>query len=980
MGKRAVIVTGRRDIVSTLAPARRKPLALLIGVLLGTSGSGWAAGIVSDGGTATTISTAANGRQTVNIAPAVSGVSQNSYSQFNVSQAGASLNNVGVNARNIVNQVTSTNPSLIQGDITVLGPRANVILANPNGITVNGGSFVNTGNVALTTGQVSFNNFIPAPGLTQRNIILNTNQGQIVIGPEGLSGAMLNLELIAKSLVVGGPVVNSFSGSAAGIRAVVGDSHAEIDSSVSPTDNITPWITTTSPHTKSAVTAIDITPLGSLTAGRIELIVTDQGAGVHHAGAMLANVGDFSISATGDVQIAGGTISAARNLIVAAPGLSAAGGVNGNPSLTAGGNVDAHSSSSVQLANATVTAGGDILLGVSGNPSTTDTTIANSNLTAVGGIGVFAQGHALQVNASTMNAQQNVLLGADSINLASGWNEQTAAPTVVNSSTGTVTITSPGVLQMSGAQVNGTAGSIVNVSSLTLAALHSPDGSNVQQAMLQSTGGAVTVKATGPISVTGSDLLAATGITTNSTSFTLQNDGTSGSIVDATKGAVTVNATGPIGIIGSDLLAASDITANSVGFTLQNNAQSSAKVLSAGGAVTINATTGPIGITGSAVQAATGITTHSAGFSMQNDGALQSSMVATGVAPAKDAPAVGGSVSINSTGDITNTGSLIQGNARTAGNSAAVTLVASGNILNQSPDANTLAAIFGVNDDVNLQANGNIENHYGRILTNNALHIAALGDVSNIVDKQAGSNNEQPQTSQSQGTRWLLFTKSTNSFSVDYGQLDRPDQLSYLVSYAGTTISGRNVLNLGGVILANNNSDITINAAQSFQNVALFSGQANFQRSCLIVCHSSASSTVQSVGGNISAGNNINITAGTSASNIGGTVTAAAGNLTVTAPTVLAQGVLGYRAYEQSRGFKSWFGDTWAQLYAMDVGGSWMANVGKIIIDGQEVIDGGSFSGAGGVTATGGVLTLKNPQNDPVTINRHLGLISWLWH
>ncbi|WP_230414450.1 two-partner secretion domain-containing protein [Collimonas silvisoli] len=881
MGKHGEFTNGHQAIVT--GTARRKPLALLISLWLGTSGSGWAAGIVSDGGTATTVSTAANGRQTVNIAPAISGVSNNTYSLFNVSQAGASLNNVGVNARNIVNQVTSTNPSLIQGDITVLGPRANVILANPNGITVNGGKFVNTGNVALTTGQVSFNDFVPAPGLTQRNIVLNTNQGQIVIGPEGLSGAMLNLELIAKNLVVGGPVVNSFSGSAAGIRAVVGDSHAEIDSSVSPTDNITPWITTTSPNTKNAVTAIDITPLGSLTAGRIELIVTDQGAGVHHAGAMLANVGDFSILASGDVQIAGGTIAATRNLIVAAPGLSAAPGVNGNPSLTAGGNVDVRSTS-IQLTNATVAAGnpqitkgGDILLGVQGNASTADTTIVNSNLTATGGIGVFDQGHALQVNASTLNAQQNVLINADSVALTSGWNGQTAAPTQVNSSGGTVTITAPGALQLSGAQINGTAGSIVNVSSLTLAALHSPDGSALQRAALQSTGGAVTVKTAGPISITGSDLLAATDIATNS-----------------------------------------------------------------------------------------------AGFTLQNDGAARATVVATN-----------GGVVINSSADILNSGSLIQGNTRNAANSAslgAVTLTAGGNILNQSPDANTLAAVFGVNDDVNLQAKGNIENHYGRILTNGALHVAAVGDVSNIVDKQAGSNNEQPQTSQSQGTRWLIFTKSTNNFSVDYGQLDRPDQLSYLVSYAGTTISGRNVLNLGGVILANNASDITINAAQSFQNSALFSGQAQFQRSCLIVCHSSASSTVQSVGGNISAGNNIQITAGTIASNIGGTVTAAAGNLTVTAPTVLAQGVLGYRAYEQSRGFKSWFGDTWAQLYAMDVGGSWMANVGKIVINGQEIIDGGSFSAGGGVTATGGVLTLKNPQNDPVTINRHLGLISWLWH
>jgi filamentous hemagglutinin family protein len=881
MGKHGEFTNGHQVVVT--GTARRKPLALLISLALGTSGSGWAAGIVSDGGTATTVSTAANGRQTVNIAPAISGVSNNTYNQFNVGRAGASLNNVGINARNIVNQVTSTNPSLIQGDITVLGPRANVILANPNGITVNGGSFVNTGNVALTTGRVTFNDFIPAPGLTQRNIVLNTNQGQIVIGPEGLSGAMLNLELITKNLMVNGPVTNSFSGSSAGIRAIVGDSHAEIDSSVSPTDNLTPWISYTSPNTKNPITAIDITPLGSLTAGRIELIVTDQGAGVHHAGAMYANVGDFSVSASGGIQIAGGTITATGNLIVAAPGLSTTSGVNGKPSLNAGGNVDVRSTS-IQLANAMVSAGsptitqaGDILLGVQGNATTTDTTIANSNLTATGGIGVFNQGHALQVNASTMNAQQNVLLNADNINLASGWNGQTAAPTQVNSSSGIVTVTSPGALHMSGAQINGTAGSVVNVSNLTLTALHSPDGSTLQRAALQSTGGAVTVKATGPISITGSDLLAATDIATNS-----------------------------------------------------------------------------------------------AGFTLQNDGAARSTVVATNAG-----------VIVNSSADILNSGSLIQGNARNAANNAslgAVTLTAGGNILNESPDANALAAVFGVNDDVNLQAKGNIENHYGRILTNNALYIAALGDVGNIVDKQAGSNNEQPQTSQSQGTRWLIFTKSSNNFSVDYGQLDRPDQLSYLVSYAGTTISGRNVLNLGGVILANSNSDITINAAQSFQNSALFSGQAQFQRSCLFVCHGSASSTVQSVGGNISAGNNIQITAGTTASNIGGTVTASGGNLTVTAPTVLAQGVLGYRAYEQSRGFKSWFGDTWARLYAMDVGGSWMANVGKIVINGQEVIDGGSFSGAGGVTATGGVLTLKNPQNDPVTINRHLGLISWLWH
>lgn len=122
-----------------------------------------AAGIVADGGTPTSVSIGPNGRQLVNLAPAVAGVSSNTYSSFNVTTAGATLNNAGINARTIVNQVTSTNRSLIEGEIAVAGPRANVVLANPNGITVNGGSFVNTGHVALSTGTVNFNDLQIAP-------------------------------------------------------------------------------------------------------------------------------------------------------------------------------------------------------------------------------------------------------------------------------------------------------------------------------------------------------------------------------------------------------------------------------------------------------------------------------------------------------------------------------------------------------------------------------------------------------------------------------------------------------------------------------------------------------------------------------------------------------------------------------------------------------------------------------------------------
>ncbi|WP_458861000.1 two-partner secretion domain-containing protein [Burkholderia ambifaria] len=279
------------------------------------------AGIVPDGGTATTVSTGAGGRQTVNIAPAIGGVSNNTYSSFNVSKAGADLNNAGVNARTVVNQVTSTNPSLIQGNVNVLGPRANVILANPNGVTVDGGSFTNTGHVVLSTGQVGFTDLTLAPGVVQRNIVLTTDRGAITIGPGGLSGTLVNLDLIAKQLSINGPVTNDFTSSTSGIRVVVGDSTATYDTSFSPSDNGHDWlIGTSSPGTKSNAVAVDITAAGGLTAGRVQLIVTDQGAGVHSLGKVYANAGDVVVTASGDIAIADGSLKAERDVALATPG------------------------------------------------------------------------------------------------------------------------------------------------------------------------------------------------------------------------------------------------------------------------------------------------------------------------------------------------------------------------------------------------------------------------------------------------------------------------------------------------------------------------------------------------------------------------------------------------------------------------------------------------------------------------------------
>ncbi|QVN18998.1 filamentous hemagglutinin N-terminal domain-containing protein [Burkholderia pyrrocinia] len=365
----------------------------------GLSCSVFAAGIVPDGQNSTSVSSSANGRQTVNIAPAIGGVSNNTYSSFNVSKAGADLNNVGINARTIVNQVTSTNPSLIQGNINVLGPRANVILANPNGVTVDGGSFTNTGHVVLSTGQVSFNDLTLAPGVVQRNVVLTTNRGGIAIGPGGLSGTLVNLDLIAKQLSIDGPVTNDFTSSTSGIRAIVGDSTTTYDTSFSPSDNGHDWlIGTTSPGTKSNAMAVDITAAGGLTAGRVQLIVTDQGAGVRSLGKLYANAGDVVVTTSGDIAIADGSVKAEHDVALTTPGsislqgaqVTAANNVNvqagnialsddatGPTTLSAGNTVNLTSSGAISntgsliQAGATAsdgtTTGGDVILTAAGD-------------------------------------------------------------------------------------------------------------------------------------------------------------------------------------------------------------------------------------------------------------------------------------------------------------------------------------------------------------------------------------------------------------------------------------------------------------------------------------------------------------------------------------------------------------------------------------------------------------------------------------
>ncbi|EHP39562.1 filamentous hemagglutinin [Cupriavidus basilensis OR16] len=815
------------------------------------TGTSLGAGVVPDGtatATAPTVTVGANGRITVGITNAVGGVSTNTYRDFNIPRAGVDLDNRAVLARTILNQVTSTNPSLLEGPLNVLGNRANVILANPNGITVNGMTVQNIGKLALTTGQVdltTLNN--PA---AQSNITIKTSRGLLEIGPEGLSGELLQLELIAKQIRIGGRIENRYSNPTANLRVVAGTSAAEVNTSPSATDNRTDWIKYTAPEDiRRQGIAVDITGAGSLVSGRIELLVTDQGAGVRHAGSAYATSGDFVVSGTGDLQLASGKIRALQDALIATGGFTGTGDVDAGRHLQA-------TSDRVDLNASTLAAGiqttGDLVIGVAGQAHSQAVKLTGSVLSATGGIGLLDAGAGISLAGTQASAAGNVVIAASRFQTT-----QDGKRTALASHNGTLTIQAT-TATLSDTDADGVAGTSIQARDLAL-----------QDTAIRASGAAVAIDATGSY---------------------VQRD--------------------------SSVLAATDVRLH-------------------------------------------------AGSVLLDSAAAQSTLVATK-----------GGVLLQSDGELTSRGALIQGQSRIAGqaqSAGAVTVLAGGSVLNTSTPE-YLGIFFGAGDDVTVRAGGDVVNRYGRMLSNGYLAVTAGGDLRNEITKQAGTNGEQPSYRAGSGHRWLVLTKTSARFDVDYGQVDRPAQIAYLLSDKGTTLTGRNVINTGGEIYANN-GDIKVRAADTFRTEGITSGAAHYARNCMIVCRTSASSTTTVTGGLLSAGGSIDIQAGKLAANVGGRVLAL-GDLTVNAPVTYATGVTGYSAIARDRGFKAFFGDTWARLYATDIGGSWMA-AGRTRVTGNALIDGGSFDGD--VAIAGGTTVTRPRQRVPVTVENHLGLPSWWW-
>ena len=291
-------------------------LSLLLGsALILTSPSANAQGIAADKSAPAqqqpTIMQTGNGIPQANIqTPTAAGVSVNQYTHFNVDNRGAILNNsrrnvqtqlggwiqgnpwlAGGEARVIVNQVNSADPSLLGGYIEVGGRRAEVVIANPAGIQVNGGGFINASRATLTTGQPQYQ----AGDLSGFTI----RQGNVVIAGHGLDARDTDYtQILSRAVKIDGPVWGKDVRVLAGQNDVSAD--GSIQSSHSPAANT---------NSANSLYAIDTGVLGGMYAGKITLISTDRDASVHNQGQLFASAGNVAVNAEGKL-VNTGTIAA----------------------------------------------------------------------------------------------------------------------------------------------------------------------------------------------------------------------------------------------------------------------------------------------------------------------------------------------------------------------------------------------------------------------------------------------------------------------------------------------------------------------------------------------------------------------------------------------------------------------------------------------------------------------------------------------
>ena len=251
-----------------------------------------------------TVGQAGNGITLVNVAgPSAGGVSRNDYTNFNVPQNGVILNNsyqmantklggyvpgnanmMRGSANVIVNEVTSHNPTDMKGFIEVAGRKASVVVANPNGITVDGGGFINTDRAVLTTGKTEYD---PMGNLNSYRV----EQGRISINGNGLNAKDANsLQILTEATNVNAGVWANTIETRTGKNT--------IDAKTLDTQKIG----------NSSNVGLDVSAIGGMYANSITMKGTNTGLGVNVKG-VVSSTQASSITSDGKIIVDGGVTS-----------------------------------------------------------------------------------------------------------------------------------------------------------------------------------------------------------------------------------------------------------------------------------------------------------------------------------------------------------------------------------------------------------------------------------------------------------------------------------------------------------------------------------------------------------------------------------------------------------------------------------------------------------------------------------------------
>ncbi|QNH66675.1 DUF637 domain-containing protein [Proteus vulgaris] len=216
----------------------------------------------------------------INIAtPNNTGISHNQYHSFNVGKQGVVLNNAttsvntqlakqvnananlkGNAAHLIINEVVGNGRSQLLGKLEVAGEQAKVVIANPNGITCDGCSFINTPAITLTTGKPQFS---PQGAYSA----IEVKKGSVVIGKQGMNTELQNYaDIISRSIELNGKI------NAKNLSLMQGNNRIDFEKGAVNSltgEGIKPTI------------SIDTKALGGMYANQIRLVSTEKGVGIN---------------------------------------------------------------------------------------------------------------------------------------------------------------------------------------------------------------------------------------------------------------------------------------------------------------------------------------------------------------------------------------------------------------------------------------------------------------------------------------------------------------------------------------------------------------------------------------------------------------------------------------------------------------------------------------------------------------------------